>query len=483
LIVLGDRASRARQNLEEVHRMTAENLRPRRGMPGIRTIRRHLPAAAALVALGASTAVFVTPSASATKTSAPHAAFAWAPAAPVTGQAVTFDGHHTRCTAAPCRYVWTDAVDGSSLGTGAKKSFKFKDRGTKAVTLTVKDARGRSASVRHDIRVKRPPAQAAKRAPTPRSKGGRGHLTWAPPSCGDATHHCVDIKLSNTGSNQTPSLSANNDYRIRLPSVPLRGGLQIRGGHNVIVLGGQINLTVPCSDASSSCHGINIDKGTPGQVFIEGVWIHDPQSPITQSTGDGIDVADNDSAINDITLENVRIDGISGCSGGADHADVFQPFSVPDATVRIDHLTGTTNCQGLQLDPDLAWLTFHKVAKLYDVRNVNIDVLPNPYSGNGNRYAYWFTGGTNGGVEDGCGSGPIKLINVYGNEPNRTMSVNSAWPDTDQPSSCASSWSARTLSFRHSPHISGVLTEGTPAGGDFVPLGVAGVRYVSPGYK
>src|SRR3954451_23972435 len=76
-------------------------------------------------------------------------------------------------------------------------------------------------------------------------------LTWAPPPCGDATRQCVDVYLSNTGANQTPSLSAANDYRIHLPSVPLQGGLQIRGGHNVIIIGGQIELTVPCSDSSS----------------------------------------------------------------------------------------------------------------------------------------------------------------------------------------------------------------------------------------
>ena len=64
--------------------MTAENLRPRRGMPKIRTIRRYLLAGAALVALAAAAAVFVTPDASATEASVPHAAFAWAPAAPVT---------------------------------------------------------------------------------------------------------------------------------------------------------------------------------------------------------------------------------------------------------------------------------------------------------------------------------------------------------------------------------------------------------------
>ena len=302
-------------------------------------------------------------------------------------------------------------------------------------------------------------------------------LSWAPPACGDATHGCVDLYLTDTGTNQTPALSAVNDYRIHLPSTPLNGGLQINGGHNVIVVGGQINLSVPCSDSSSACHGINIEKLTSGEVFIEGVWIHNPQSPITQSTGDGIDIADPASSPSDIVLQNVRVDGISGCSGGPDHADVFQPYSVPGARVHIDHLTGTSNCQGMTLDPDLAWESFGELAAEYVIKNANIDVLGNPYLGTDNRYAWWLTGGI-----DGCLSGPIVLSNVYAEEPDGTLQMDSVWPDTDRPDACPSVWAAPTLSFPKSPQISGVVTAGRPPGGDYVPEGVAGITYVSPGY-
>jgi hypothetical protein len=321
-------------------------------------------------------------------------------------------------------------------------------------------------------------ATAAVAACAPPASGAL--LTWPPPACGDAIHGCVDLYLSNTGTNQTPSLSAANDYRIHLPSDPLQGGLQIRGGRNVIIIGGQIDLTVPCSDSSSACHGINIEKPTSGEVFIEGVWIHDPQSPITQSTGDGIDVGDPVNSPSDIVLENVRIDGISGCSGGPDHADVFQPYSVPRARIHVDHLTGTTNCQGMTLDPDLAWDSFGEFAAEYVIKNVNINVLENPFNGPGNRYAWWLTGGTS--PKDACLSGPIALRNVYARQPDGTLQKNSVWPDTDRPQECPSVWSPPTLSFPHSTQISGVVTAGTPPGGDYVPAGVAGIPYVSPGY-
>jgi hypothetical protein len=58
-------------------------------------------------------------------------------------------------------------------------------------------------------------------------------------------------------------------------------------------------------------------------------------------------VDDSSSLPTDITLENVRIDGISGCEVAGNHSDVFQPWFDGDAKIHIDHLTGTTNCQGL----------------------------------------------------------------------------------------------------------------------------------------
>lgn len=317
-----------------------------------------------------------------------------------------------------------------------------------------------------------------------------GLLTWSPPECGGSDGlTCTDLTLTDTGSNQNPALSSNVDYRIHLPaSGPLTGGLQIRGGHNVQIIGGEIDLTFPCSDSSSACHGINISKSSGGEVYIEGVLIHDPDisqatgascpgGGMSCSTGDGIDVDElGTSTPSDIVLQNDRIDGISGCSGGSDHADVFQPYDAMSAHVNIDHLTGTTNCQGLQIDPDLAWGTYG-VNPAYTIKNANMDTLNNPYSGNGNRYQYWLTFST------ACESGPISLANVYAQEPDGTLNGNSVWPDTDQPAACKSVWSAPALSFPASPQISGVITQGLPPGGDYVPAGVAGTGYVSPGYQ
>ena len=207
----------------------------------------------------------------------------------------------------------------------------------------------------------------------------------------------MDLYLRNTGSNQTPSLDNNTDYRIHLPTNgPLVGGIQITGSRRVLIIGGQIDLTYPCSNDGSDCMGIYIAKKSPGAVFVEGVWIHNParigrtcpggasSTSQTCSSGDGIDVnTTNNGAINvnTITLENIRVDGISGCSGYSDHSDVFQPYQAADDTIRIDRMTGVTNCQGLTLDPDLAYAVWHTFASSITVENTNVDETFNPYQG------------------------------------------------------------------------------------------------------
>ena len=219
-------------------------------------------------------------------------------------------------------------------------------------------------------------------------------LTWAPPPCGDAKRPCIDLYLRNTGSNQAPVLDDNTDYRIHLPtSGPLVGGITITGGRHVQIIGGEIDLTYPCSNDESGCMGIYIAKKSPGAVFVEGVWIHNParigrtcpggasSTSQTCSSGDGIDInttANGVINVNMITLENIRVDGISGCSGYGDHADVFQPYQAPDDTIQIDRMTGVTNCQGFELDPDLAYSIWHKFPSI-TIENANVEITFNPY--------------------------------------------------------------------------------------------------------
>jgi hypothetical protein len=403
------------------------------------------------------------------------ASFTYSPLSPVTGQAVSFDGSASICVAAPCSYRWTDDADNSLLGTGHTMTFTFRDVGTKYVRLSVTDALAHTVSVEHDLVVGSPPTST----PTPAA------LTWTPPTCGVAPYACRDLYLTNTGSNQRPLLSSLVDYRIHLPSTgPLEGGLQIRGGHNVIIIGGEIDLTTPCSDSSSDCHGINISRGSAfGEVYIEGVLITNPDPDYltdTLTTGDGIDV-DNYPGVTDVVLQNVRIEGIKGCSPEVPsaHADVFQPYNAGGAALKVDHLTGTTDCQGMQVEPDYSYANYGGLMpRSGRFKNVNIRVFPNPSRGDSNRYAWWFTYGVTS-----CVSYPITLENVYTQERDGSLARNAVWPDTDNAYGCPAVYSDGVASWPNLPTLTGSINNGPPPDGPFVPAGVAGVGYVSPGYE
>jgi hypothetical protein len=304
-------------------------------------------------------------------------------------------------------------------------------------------------------------------------------LSWAPPPCGDAIHTCATYQVVNTGSHQWLWLDPTKDWIVTLPSVPVVGGLDINGGHNVIMIGGEIDLPTPCTTDNSPCHGINISTGwaSTGEVYIEGVLIHNPDPTHSQYTGDGIAV--HTQALSKVTIQNVRIEGIDGCSanGIQAHADVFQPYGAHGAVLQVDHLTGTTDFQGMQIPPVLGTPPARG-----DYRNVNMSVLLNPHpecqGWTQDSYVWWVAGGSSW-----CSTYPMTLINDYAQEPDNSLALNAVWPDTYATFGCPAQYSDGVATWPQLTQISGGIHNGLPPGGDFVPAGVAGINYVSPGYQ
>jgi len=212
-----------------------------------------------------------------------------------------------------------------------------------------------------------------------------------------------------------------------------------------------------------------------GTVFIEGVLIKNPDPNHNQYTGDGIDV--NTSALSNLTIQNVRIEGIDGCSanGNPAHADVFQPYGANGAVIQIDHLTGATDFQGMQISPELA------TPSRADLRNINMTVQVNPHVGctqwTLDQYSWWLTQGANT-----CTTYPITLGSVYAAEPDGALLLNAVWPDTVTRFGCPAQYANGMATWPQLTSIVGGVTNGPPPGGDFVPPGVAGIGYVSPGY-
>jgi hypothetical protein len=448
------------------------------------------------------------------------ASFGYNPPRPITGLAVLFDGTASRCGAGPCSYNWTDDACPSpcgDLGTGPTLAFTFSDVGTKFVRLTLTDALGRSATVEHNVAVAAPapgptptptprptptPSPTATPAPTPTptptatpAPGAGSLLTWRPPVCGGGGYACVTYNVSNTGSHQSLGLDSSKDYIVKLPNVPVVGGIDVDGGHNVIIIGGEIDLTVPCSNDNRDCTGIYIN-GPPsngGTVFIEGVLIKAPArngcAPGQSgncATGDAIQLYNPyPGGWANITLENLRVEGIQGCDSGAyagAHADIYQPAGPAGAALRIDHLTGQTSYQGLQVAPDGYWSDPRiRLASSVDFRNVNINVIPNVVAGcagNFDRYAYWIAGGNNW-----CEAPPTNLQNDYAQEPDGSLLYNSVAPDTGWGKGCDPLYVAGLVIWPTIAAITGGIRSGLPAGGDFVPVGRAGINYATPGYR
>ena len=88
----------------------------------------------------------------------------------------------------------------------------------------------------------------------------------------------------------------------------------------------------------------------------------------------------------------------------------------------------------------------------------------------------WLTDATS------CRSPMTALRNVYlNNESGRITDAHTVWPSSATGVSCAGVLRGRRMSWPKLP-VTGVLRFGRPPGGSFVPVGVAGDGYVSPGY-
>ena len=155
----------------------------------------------------------------------------------------------------------------------------------------------------------------------------------------------------------TTTLNPARDYIIALP----KSGKQdtfIKGGHNIIISGGHISTGAdPPPWGSSEHRGIYIADAT-GIVHIEGVLVDDADV----GRGNGVAIA---APAATVQIENDRFVNLTGTQD-TNHADVVQVWGGVKE-LRIDHLTGSTNYQGLTINPDLApnGTDFYVVADQY----------------------------------------------------------------------------------------------------------------------
>lgn len=152
-----------------------------------------------------------------------------------------------------------------------------------------------------------------------------GRLRWSPP----ALTRPERVQLS--ASRRIVDLAPDRDYIVELPKHPLvvPDGLQISGGHNVVLIGGEIHL-----DGSGYGRGLYL-KGQTGTVHVEGLYISGhPQ--------EGINLDERDGAR--VQLENIKVDQITGSRAGH-HADLIQTWAGP-SELFVHRFVGSTNYQG-----------------------------------------------------------------------------------------------------------------------------------------
>jgi hypothetical protein len=308
-----------------------------------------------------------------------------------------------------------------------------------------------------------------------------GRLEWAPPEL-------VNPQVVTVADGRDPDilrLSTKQDYVVKLPAGGIHGTVEINGGHNVVLIGGEVTVPATANQTDNGKDGTDTAiyvRAATGTVHIEGVLI----KADTDTMFDGIDV---NAPLATVQIENVRVEGVYG-SRTSEHGDVIQTWGGAKALL-VDELTASGDYQGVMVAPALG--------AVGSVHLDNVDLTaeaPPPAlaaSTHGGGIMLWFTAGT-----ETCQSSPVALEHVFiVNKTGRLSSPDTVWPSPLARLQCdpvveqRSGWSPsrstepvveeETISWPSLP-VSGSVTLGSPPGGSFVPPGVAGNGYVSPGY-
>jgi hypothetical protein len=264
--------------------------------------------------------------------------------------------------------------------------------------------------------------------------GGGSHpdvpkLAWAPPPL----RNPVTVRV--TPDRPTLELARDRDYRIVLPDHPVavRNGLAINGGHNVVLIGGQV-VVPPSTGAKPGTTGRGLYLlNQTGTIHVEGVRFSGP------GLTEGIDLGESLGAT--VQLENIRVDEVFYPKTLRTHPDVIQTWAGP-TRLRVDRLTATTQYQGFFLQPR----QLRSVSvRSFDLRNIDLT------GSAGSAYLLW----------EG-GSLPRTATNVWIRNAGRRPTAQLMWP--------------KPLTWQ------GVRV-GRPRTGSFVPERASGTAYRSPGYS
>lgn len=270
-------------------------------------------------------------------------------------------------------------------------------------------------------------------------------LSWKPPVLSDP----VTVTVSTDG---TLKLLPGRDHIIKMPEKFSRNyGLSIAGmgARHIVIIGGEIDIPdagpiIKDTSFSRKRRALVITNWT-GTCHIEGLWIHG------DDLAEGIDIdCRNPGAV--LQVQNVRIDNVHSRPEevavsweNTHHPDMIQNWGGP-YYYRIDRLTGYSEYQGLMMQPNQFG---ENPVQLADFRNMDLHYLNSEAGG---KYMIFYT------------SGVVK------------WNLNNVWLEPRP----ANAWTGAV--YPNNSPLFEKAHRGSPPGGNFVPAGVPGGDYVSPGY-
>jgi Putative Ig domain len=311
--------------------------------------------------------------------------------------------------------------------------------GSFSFTVSVLDSTGATAASH---------AYGVSIAQAPAKKSG-STLKWAPPTLSNPT----TITVPDTGGQVR--MDSTKDYIVKVGHLSACGGLWLEGGHNVVVIGGHVTIPTACA-SSYDRSGVKVRFNT-GIVHLEGLLIDGAYLL------DGIDTSAPQATLQ---VENVRI--VNAHTTTTDHPDCLQTQAGLGA-LRVDHFTCSTQLQGFFLKDESSTVCHLGPC---EIDNANIVGAPG-------KYLFW---------QDTPDIGPLTLSNVWLSESSGSTDLGMwVWPNKNaegqsNPNRRAVVSSDGSYCWFINSNISGTINKGSPPGGDFVPNGVAGENYVSPGY-
>ena len=275
-------------------------------------------------------------------------------------------------------------------------------------------------------------------------------MSWAPPALSDP-----QIITVPDGDGRV-LMDRAKDYIVDVGHLRACGGLRLEGGRNVVVVGGRVTIPGICGSAYDRT-AVKVVANV-GTVHLEGILIDGVY------THDGIVTLAPEATLQ---VENVRIESVRTRDAG--HADCLQT-QAGLGNLRVDRLTCTTELQGFFLNVENG----NRVG-LADIRNTDIVGAPGKYM---------FFQATpvipvvlsNVWLHTDKPWAPFGFL-VYPQKDGRTYTG-----EYEPTRRSVVSADGKRLRFVGS-NIKGSIYKGRPRSGDFVPVGVAGVTYRSPGYR